>query len=211
MACFSAAMPATDYPHHLWLVLIPLSWLLSSLALHELLTAWATVTLHPATPAGVICLVALLHTLDIQQTGIQQANYYLYAIQRSSTGSYAQPDDRLVVWGWQNRYHVDTQLPQGTSENTSFRSMYEHSLRQAYREKYVYDIQRSQPIFFLDATGPNSLFMSDRGRYRFENFPPLADYIAHHYTLLGAVDHVRIYLRNDRAVGRQLSWRKNQP
>ncbi|GAB2546779.1 hypothetical protein [Spirosoma aerophilum] len=216
-ACFVVAVPATEYPHHLWFVLMPLSWLLS-LAIQECLTGWDTSRVNPALPAAMICIPSLIHTVDIYQTGIQQANPYLYLIQKkipigmdpvsSVIRAYARTDDRLVVWGWQNRYHVDTQLPQGTSENTSFRSMYPHSLRGAYQEKYLVDIQTNRPTFFLDATGPNSLFMTDTVRYRFERFPALARYITHHYRFVGQLDQVRIYLRNDRARGSQLSFQK---
>ncbi|GAB2563913.1 hypothetical protein [Spirosoma aerophilum] len=213
MACYAVAMPATEYGHHLWFVLLPLTWLLS-LAVQELLANWKSLSINRGLLVAITIVPSLLQVAAVHQAGIKEANYYLYQLAHQQTArmnpvssiisSRALPGDRLVVWGWQNRYHVDTQLPQGTSENTSFRSMYPHSLRQAYRHKYLTDILSSQPTFFLDATGPNSLFMSDTTRYRFENFKPLAHYIATHYQLVGQLDHVRIYQRTDRVRHSQL-------
>ncbi|GAB2547588.1 hypothetical protein GCM10027085_43450 [Spirosoma aerophilum] len=207
MACYSVAMPATEYGHHLWLVLLPLTWLLS-VATQELLTSWPILRVNRLRLAALTIVPSLIQLSAVQHAGLQKAHYYLYCLAHpqavevnpvsSAISAWALPGDRLVIWGWQNRYHVDTQLPQGTSENTSFRSMYPHSLRPAYQHKYLKDIMTSRPTFFLDATGPNSLFMSDTARYRFEQFPPLARYIVRHYRLVSQVDHVRIYLRTER-------------
>lgn len=221
VAFYSVAMPATEFHHHLWLVLIPISWLLC-LAVHELFSALQT---SPMKPSGIglsmlIILPCIFHTVAVSQTTIQNANYSLFVLQHnfpqeinpvsSIIKHNAKPGDRLVVWGWQTRYHVDTQLPQGTSDNSSFRSMYTHSLREDYQKKYLEDIQRTHPTFFLDATGPNSLFMRDTALYRFENFPQLADYVSTNFTLIANVDHVRIYMRKDRAMSKQLALQKKK-
>lgn len=208
-AFYVVAMPGTEYTHHLWFVLIPMSWLMS-LAFQGILSSFPERVATSPYVAALVIIPSLLISFTTYRQGIKESNSYLFAMQTQATpeaspvseliNRYARPEDNLVIWGWHNQYHVDTQLPQGTSENHSFRSIFNHSLRKAYQDKYMEDIEANKPVFFLDATGPKSLFMADTALYRYENFPPLARYIANRYTLIGAVDHVRVFMRNDRAL-----------
>jgi hypothetical protein len=110
-----------------------------------------------------------------------------------------QEGDYMVVWGWNCSYYVEAQLAQGTAENHSERSIFEHPMRDIYRKRYMSDLARTQPAFVLDAVGKNSHWVQDKKTQGIESYPELNQYIRNHYTLLGEYDDVRLYIRNDRA------------
>lgn len=106
--------------------------------------------------------------------------------------------DYMVVWGWNCSYYVEAQLAQGTAENHSERSIFEHPMRDIYRSRYMSDLARTRPAFVLDAVGKNSHWVQDKKTQGIESYPELNQYIRNHYTLLGEYDDVRLYIRNDR-------------
>jgi hypothetical protein len=110
---------------------------------------------------------------------------------------YAQPDDYLVVWGWQNSYYVEAQLPQGTAENHSERCIFEHPMRDTYRARYISDMRRNQPAVFVDAID-NSLWLGNRATEGIHTFPELHNYVQQHYRYAGTFDKSLLYIRNDR-------------
>lgn len=112
--------------------------------------------------------------------------------------SYVKPNDKMVVWGWQCRYYVEAQLAQGTAENHSERSIYQHPLREEYRARYLRDMQRNQPAIFIDAVGKNSVWVQDVATQGHESFPKLAAHISKNYKYVGKIDDTRLFVRNDR-------------
>jgi len=116
---------------------------------------------------------------------------------------YVHSDDKMVVWGWQCRYYVEAQLAQGTAENHSERCIFQHPLREVYRQRYLSDMKRTCPTVFMDAVGKNSLWVQDVATQGHETFPELGAYIATHYQYLGDIDGTRLYLRNDRLRARR--------
>lgn len=114
--------------------------------------------------------------------------------------SYVRPNDTMVVWGWQCRYYVEAQLAQGTAGNHSERCIFQHPLREAYRQKYLSDIKRTRPAIFIDAVGKNSVWVQDVATQGYESFPELARYIRENYRYLGEIDDTRLFIRQDRAL-----------
>jgi hypothetical protein len=111
---------------------------------------------------------------------------------------YTQSGDSMVVWGWQCRYYVEAGLAQGTAENHSERCIFEHPLRNQYRERYINDIRRNKPTVFIDAVGPNSLWVQDRETQGYEIFPELASYIDENYSYIGEINGDRLFIRKNR-------------
>ncbi len=111
---------------------------------------------------------------------------------------YVKPNDKMVVWGWQCRYYVEAQLAQGTAENHSERSIYQHPLREEYRARYLRDMQRNRPALFIDAVGKNSVWVQDTATQGYQSFPELAAYISRNYKYAGKIDDTRLFVRNDR-------------
>lgn len=103
--------------------------------------------------------------------------------------------DRLAVWGWMCRYHVETQMPQGTAENHSERCIYPHPMREKYYQRYLADLEHNRPKVFVDAV-PNSLWLNDRTTHAHEAFPELNEFITKNYHLVGETEQTRVYIRN---------------
>ena len=110
-------------------------------------------------------------------------------------GQHATSKDRLVVWGWMCRYHVETQMPQGTAENHSERCIYPHPMREKYYQRYLADLEHNRPKVFVDAV-PNSLWLNDRATQAHEAFLELNEFISKNYHLVGEVDRTRVYVKN---------------
>jgi hypothetical protein len=113
--------------------------------------------------------------------------------------SHRQPGDRLAVWGWHNQIYVETALPQATRESHSTRQLWESSQRDTYyRPRYMEDLNRNEPAFFVDAVGPGAFYFNDRDEFGHELFEELRSYIAAHYTLINDFGKLRVFFRNDR-------------
>jgi len=114
---------------------------------------------------------------------------------------YAQPGEKLAVWGWRCDYYVQTQMPQGVAENHTIRSAFNHPMLADYQKRYASDFMRSQPPVFVDAVGSQNLWMNDRKTQGHEIIKPLGQFVSTHYTYMGLVNDTRIYVRNDRVKG----------
>ncbi|WP_439557089.1 hypothetical protein [Dyadobacter sp.] len=113
---------------------------------------------------------------------------------------YSSEADYMIVWGWQCRYYVEAQLAQGTAENHSERSIFEHPMREVYRKRYMSDLERTKPAFILDAVGKNSFWVQDKKTQGIESYPALLTYVQNNYKYIGDFDGTRLFVRNDRAV-----------
>ncbi|MCF0065411.1 hypothetical protein MUK70_24420 [Dyadobacter chenwenxiniae] len=111
---------------------------------------------------------------------------------------YSQPDDYMVVWGWQCVYYVEAQLAQGTAENHSERSIFSHPMQEKYKSRYLSDIERNKPAIVLDAVGKNSMWVQNKKAQGIESYPALFQYILNNYKLIGDFDDTRLYVRKDR-------------
>jgi hypothetical protein len=125
-----------------------------------------------------------------------------WAIQQSPVSKeiekYAQPGEKLVVWGWRCDYYVQAQMPQGVAENHTIRSGFTHPMQATYQKRYLNDFLRSYPPVFIDAVGSRNLWMTDRKTQGHEIIKPLGQFIKAHYRYMGLVDDTRIYVRSDR-------------
>ncbi|GAB3178027.1 hypothetical protein [Telluribacter humicola] len=115
----------------------------------------------------------------------------------SEIKKYTEPGDYLVVWGWNLLYYVEAQLPQGTAENHSERSIFVHPLRDTYRNRYISDIKRNRPVAFVDAVD-NSLWLGNREAEGYESFPELAGFIKQNYRYVGTYDKNLLFIRKDK-------------
>lgn len=114
-------------------------------------------------------------------------------------GKLRKPGDTLAVWGWYSHLHVESRLAQATREAVSERQIQESWQRDTYyRPRYLADLQRNQPAFFVDAVGPRAFAFTGRDADAHENFPALAAYVAEHYRLIDDAGHSRLYVRGSR-------------
>ncbi|MCF0057868.1 hypothetical protein [Dyadobacter sp. CY356] len=116
---------------------------------------------------------------------------------------FTKPGDYMVVWGWQCQYYVEAQLAQGTAENHSERSIFNHPLQEKYLSRYLTDLNRTRPAVILDAVGKNSMWVQDKKTQGIENFPALANFVHQHYTLVSDKNDIKLFVRKDRLMTQQ--------
>lgn len=107
----------------------------------------------------------------------------------------ARPGDRLAMWGWKAQVFVETGLAQGTREAHSAYQLNPTPLRSFYRDRYLRDMQRRRPEWFVDAVGPGGFGYTRRDLDAHETFPELAALVGRSYTFVGEAGDLRIYRR----------------
>ncbi len=107
--------------------------------------------------------------------------------------AHARPGDRLAMWGWQSQVWVETGLPQGTREAHTAYQLNPTPLRDFYRSRYLRDMQRRQPEWFVDVVGPSGFGYVNRAVDGHETFPALGAWVSERYALAAEVGDVRIY------------------
>ncbi len=204
---YAAAKSGFPFGHYLHWLVMPLT-LLSGLLLS---VAMARMPASVSRLAPVFLVVASLLTLTPFLLNLRPGNAYnAYLSTPTQNRAHpqsavsrvidriAKPGEALVVWGWQCRFYVESGLPQGTAENHTERCIFPIELRPVYRQRFLADFKRTQPVVFVDAVGKNSWWVQDRTTQGHECFPELAAHIRAAYRYAGLVDDCRIYVRNDR-------------
>ncbi len=197
---YAVLKPGNEFTHYLLWLIFPVSllnaWLLSELMELGLKSQriWAL-----AWCGGIIL------TIGFRVAQAQPLNQYPShatlnrqlpeSLVSKTIKKYAQAGDTLVVWGWMCRYYVETQMVEGTAENHTERCIFEHSMRNEYRERFLSNIQRTKPKVFVDAVGKNNHWVTDRATQGHESFGDLGDFVKNHYLYMGMVDETRIYVR----------------
>ncbi len=196
---YAATKSGNDFVHYLNLCIYPFG-LVGALFFSNILDnqrlAWL---------GSVVCFLPFATAFGYKTLTHQPLNAYVSTTDHRVPVSgvsklilqHATPKDRLVVWGWMCRYHVETQMPQGTAENHSERCIYPHPMRDKYYQRYLADLRTNQPKVFVDAVGSNSLWLNDRTTQAHEMFPELRDVIVQNYHLVGEVENTRVYVRNN--------------
>ena len=108
------------------------------------------------------------------------------------------PGDTLTVRGRACGFYVQTQLPQGTREAHTERQMVYGVMQEYFRQRYLEDLQRSPPTFFLDAVGPDNFRFTNREVFGHDRWSALQIFVNSHYTQIGDLETTRIYVRQDR-------------
>ncbi len=106
-----------------------------------------------------------------------------------------QKGDKLVLWGWADRFFVSTGMPQGIRTAHTFNA-YLPGPHQSYRlDQVIRDMEINRPELFVDIAVQHLSSQCDT-TYRHHHFPPLKKYISQHYRLVQTVDSVMIYRRH---------------
>jgi hypothetical protein len=110
---------------------------------------------------------------------------------------YAQPNERMAIWGWMNNYYVETGLLQGTREAHSERQIENSFQQNYYLKRYVSDIIKNKPLIFLDAVGSKSFYYNNVTQ-RHENYSIIKAIIDKYYSIVAERDEIRIYVLKKR-------------
>jgi hypothetical protein len=125
---------------------------------------------------------------------------------------HAHAGDTMSVWGWAPHYYVFSGVPNATRyANTAFAmpptpltAGVTDSLRAYYRTRYLQDLQRSMPAFFVDAVSGAEFTFIDRQIWGHELEPELAAFVKENYVqafelFVGPGDGTRVYMLKGRA------------
>jgi hypothetical protein len=110
---------------------------------------------------------------------------------------FAEPGEKLVVWGWMDRFYLLTGMRPGTLHcNSLLEILGPH--QDYFLSLYLRQFDQARAPVFIDAVGPNSFIFTDKARYGHENFPELRRRIAADYEQVGELSGVRVYVRKER-------------
>jgi hypothetical protein len=110
---------------------------------------------------------------------------------------FARLNERMAIWGWMNRYYVETGLLQGTREAHSYYQITMSEQQDYYLKRYVSDLIQNKPVVFVDAVAPKSFYFNNPAQ-RHENFPILKAVIDTDYAFVAEIEGVRIYYLENR-------------
>jgi hypothetical protein len=205
-------VPRRPFLHYWQLMVVPWTLVLGAL------TGLAILELEkrrPAMRSGVLCAALVFTAGGLLWARTGQVHPYVGRMtlyQKYPRGrvaqelrKYAQSGEALGVWGWTtNPFYVEAGLRQATRNAHSMASVLDSPYYDYFRQRYLADLERSAPPVFIDAMTPDKTtdnFVFHHGLLRHEIiFPELADYVRAHYTQIGEVQSVRIYVRNDRLI-----------
>jgi hypothetical protein len=127
-------------------------------------------------------------------------------------GKHARAGDSLSVWGWASHYYLYAQVPSATRYAVTILAMpptaitagVDDTLRAFCREKYLGDLQRARPAFFVDAVSGREFVCKDRQIWGHETWPELARFVAENYAEVFEVavapgNATRVYMLKERS------------
>ncbi|WP_421829386.1 hypothetical protein [Larkinella sp.] len=189
VASFYAALQAgNNYTHYLLFLVFPGLFLLAVLyEIHGVYWKWVGISL------SLVVVQASVNGFFRKPLPIHPGEPLFQAvsaeIQRRS-----QPDDGLVVWGYVDRLHVYARRPMGYRASDTFWVYYPTSTQPFRMKEFLSDLERNQPLLFVDAMTPRISMFADEA-FEFENFPAIKTYIDRHYRLVKTIEDVRIFER----------------
>jgi hypothetical protein len=203
---FAVAIAHEPLGHHLLLLVIPVCALAgSSFAVMVECSAYATrgrevaLVLVGALVAGSVALSLELGNPFLQ---FETAHRWPYQAQLTAFATPSQamllqaipPNSSLTVWGWAPEAYVLTGSTMGTRDVITQHEMWPGPNQRYYLERYLNDLRRYRPAYFLDAVvgraGSSTLTVPEN---QLKNYALVADYVSAHYRLIRQADGLRLY------------------
>lgn len=216
---YSIGKPGREFEHYLNFIFLPL--VLCFAYFHFLIVKYSQKNNLVARSVAISVLSLLVGQFVFQQ---YNGNKILMDLVRKGTvksnpvcseiKKYRRDEtDRLVVWGWQitdtgwgshNKYYLETDLVQGTRESHSERQQttFEKNNTKAaqqfeyYRNRYLNDLKRNRPVFFLDLDSSSATLFPALGRYIASNYARVNEWPQFHHDTIPIKS--LLYVRNDR-------------
>ncbi|HEX7631336.1 MAG TPA: hypothetical protein VF388_04315 [Lacunisphaera sp.] len=196
----SVIVPGRTYLHYQHFLIAPAAFLLAA-SLHAArsgfgrLSPW--VARGAAVAAAVIATWPQISYRRSQYNPLPERYAGPQAAGRSEIGrlllTKLAPKDRLSVWGWRPGLYVETGLPQGTRDGQTSRMIEQSPMREYYRRRYLADLMRNQPRWFVDATGGDNFAYKNRGLEGHQTYSDLATWVKENYESAGEADGCQLY------------------
>jgi hypothetical protein len=203
----AVADPGNYFTHYALLFVFPCS-ILPALALHLIVRDRV---FSPWTGACLLALVLIFAiggrrehagVVDLREScGEEPRN----ALTRDIQGI-TQPGDRMLVWGWQNSYFVETGLLQGARYMYPVFAMGDYSGKEKVVRMYLRDLELLKPRVIVEWVGRDHWYFGDRRTQGLGSIPAVGEYVAAHYEIVKTVGEQRLFVRKAE-VGRG-GWRE---
>ncbi len=199
--------PGRYFLHYLHFLILPLGWLatVSLAAAYDGLRGGAPASRR--TLGGLAAVFILFTTVwSVWQTTqfyrpMNGQLFFWRDRQISPAGAklreLAQPGDSLVVWGWSPGYYVESGLGMGARIAHTLRLIDPNPHQDAYRNRFLFDMRRNRPRWFVDAVAPNHFGYQERSMFGFDTWLELREIIEQDYQPIDEINGVRIYRRKD--------------
>jgi len=211
VSVYTFIQPAHKFAHYLLLIVIPFTFLVGVLLgmVHNALNALNS----PKLRQGLHLVFVMVMTLSIGYISYKMINRgneafayarmnYIRGLDKSrvakAIAKYAEPGDRMAIWGWADRYYVQTGLPLGTRQATIRWVTRDWPYQKNSYEQYLYDLNKNKPELFLDAVAPGEFYYNERKIHGHENYLEVKSFIDKNYNYVDAISRVRLYVTKER-------------
>lgn len=105
----------------------------------------------------------------------------------------SEPNDRMIVWGWYNRLHVESSLLMGTRFIPLYYPVIPSRQQAYFLGLYQRDLLVNQPKVFVDV----SALRREDLQHNPERYPLIWNVLQQQYRLAGTRDSVRVFVRRN--------------
>lgn len=209
-ALFSILLPLRPYEHYTLLLIIPSLTFCAMLlkAIDRPRIRLPAILVKKTFPALIISLYFFMFiscitssiitpsTAKFNLVGLNQSKWYDVS---KLILSLTDKNDSIVVWGWEERINVYTQLKSATAQNNIERVInWQYSSKNI--DHYLEDIKKNRPKVIIDVVAPGSFVFTD-SIFSLSNQSKIFPYVEKNYQLYCKIDrgegNIKVYLRND--------------
>lgn len=149
----------------------------------------------------LVSLLLMLHffafySLNEKKTFFFNAKNYLRSISPVSREILSRKEigDRLIVWGWDFSYYIDTQLPQGAHLNHFPYIIKPHKYQKQEIDRFLESLRSKRVRFLVDAVPSSIVWYRNKSELRLENYPEVSKIVRDNYDLIFEDQKIKLYL-----------------
>jgi len=106
----------------------------------------------------------------------------------------AGPKYHLAIWGWMPELHVDSQIPQATSEAHSYRQIMGGEYQEYFVARFVRQLElHEQRLIFVDATDSERAGSLRDARFSHEKYSKVKEFVDQKMAFVGVANGYRVY------------------
>lgn len=105
-----------------------------------------------------------------------------------------QRGDRMVIWGWNTSYYVETNLQMGSDIFYPLEILLNWPSKNKMEEEYLSELKLLKPEVFLELIGPDQFIFTDTAHQSLKHFPEIYNYVEDNYNLISQKGNEKFYL-----------------
>jgi len=205
VSLYCVFLPQTNFPHYR-LLLVPALFLLVMFG-----SSLLTLVRSGIQGIAVLSLIMILHIrcsavqrhIGIFDDVVGTTDRCLYA---GYIKSHASTGDRMIVWGWNNAYYVETGLLPASEFLHVAQLNPNLNMAEYATGRFVWAIDSIKPRFILELVGKDQFYTKNRNIYAISQFPEIQSRISAYYKLLSERGSERLYVRKEVYEGWRTSY-----